>query len=59
MIDTVLLLAALSLIVTLINTVIVQSTRAAVAELRAEMFQCLARRGDLTALEKRVREVER
>ena len=59
MIDTVMLLATLSLLVTLINTVIVQSTRAAVAELRAEMFQCFAQRREMETLEQRVREVER
>lgn len=52
------LLAVVSLLVTLINTAIVATTRAAVSELKAELVKELAPKQEVIALERRIRHVE-
>lgn len=52
------LLLILCMVVTLINTIIVATTRAAVSELKAELIEKLASKGDLEHLDGRVRKLE-
>lgn len=51
-------LLAISLVVTMINTVIIATTRAAVSELKANLIEKLASRADLNRLDDRVRRIE-
>ncbi len=51
-------LVILSMVVTLINTIVVATTRAAVSELKAELIEKLASKGDLEHLDGRVRKLE-
>ena len=53
-----LLLLGLSLVVTMVNTVIIATTRAAVSELKAELILKLASQEALDKLDARLRRIE-